>query len=79
MIKFDLKCDSGHIFEASFDDSKSFELQRKKKLIECPYCLSFKITKSIMAPNLSSKSNKNKKFIITKKKFLQNMISRLKN
>ena len=61
MIKFDLKCDCGHIFEASFDDSKSFELQRKKKLIECPYCLSCKITKSIMAPNVSSKSNKNKK------------------
>ena len=33
MIKFDLKCDNGHIFEASFDDSKSFDFQRKKKLI----------------------------------------------
>ena len=32
MIKFDLKCDIGHIFEASFDDSKSFELQKKKKI-----------------------------------------------
>ncbi len=61
MIKFDLKCDDGHIFEASFDDSKSFEFQRKKNLIECPYCLSCKITKSIMAPNVSSKSNTNTK------------------
>ena len=61
MIKFDLKCYNGHIFEASFDDSKSFEVQRKKKLIECPFCLSCKISKSIMAPNVSSKSNKNKK------------------
>ena len=61
MIKFDLKCDIGHIFEASFDDSKSFDFQRKKNLIECPYCSSCKITKSIMAPNVSSKSNKNKK------------------
>tara|TARA_B100000900_G_C20095033_1_gene519622 strand:- start:89 stop:529 length:441 start_codon:yes stop_codon:yes gene_type:complete len=68
MIKFDLKCEKGHIFEASFDDSKSFEFQRKKKLIECPYCLSCKITKSIMAPNVSSKSNKNNKINKEKEK-----------
>ena len=60
MIKFDLKCDSGHIFEISFDNSKSYETQRKKKLIECPFCSSCEISKSIMAPNISSKSNSNK-------------------
>jgi len=60
MIKFDLKCENNHIFEASFDDSKSFETQRKKKLIECPYCFSHKVSKSIMAPNISSKSNNTK-------------------
>ncbi len=60
MIKFDLKCELGHIFEVSFDDSKSFEYQKKKKLIECPFCSSSKVSKSIMAPNISSKSNKSK-------------------
>ena len=57
MIKFDLKCDNDHIFEASFDDSDSFEKQRKKKLIDCPFCGSSKVFKSVMAPNLASKSN----------------------
>ena len=57
MIKFDLKCDNDHIFEASFDDSNSFEKQRKKKLIECPFCGSIKVFKSVMAPNIASKSN----------------------
>ena len=57
MIKFDLKCENNHIFEVSFDDSKSFEIQRKKKFIQCPYCFSYKISKSIMAPNISAKSN----------------------
>ena len=69
MIKFDLKCNKDHIFEASFDDSESFETQRKKKLIECPYCLSTKITKSIMAPNVSFKSSKGKKDFKKQEKF----------
>ncbi len=47
MIKFDLGCENGHIFEASFDDSASFEKQRKKNQIECPFCNSSKISKGI--------------------------------
>ena len=58
MIKFDLKCENHHIFEASFDDSVSFEKQRKKKLIDCPFCGSSKVFKSVMAPNIASKSNR---------------------
>jgi len=61
MIKFDLICENDHIFEASFDDSISFENQRKKKLIECPFCNSSKISKSVMAPNVSSKSTSSSK------------------
>jgi hypothetical protein len=61
MIKFDLKCENEHIFEASFDDSKSFESQKKRKFINCPYCNSYKVNKSVMAPNVSSKSNSTKK------------------
>jgi hypothetical protein len=61
MIKFDLICENEHIFEASFDDSKSYESQKKKKLIECPFCMNNLITKSVMAPNVSSKSNNSKK------------------
>ena len=61
MIKFDLICENEHIFEVSFDDSKSYELQKKKKLIECPFCMNNSVTKSVMAPNVSSKSNNSKK------------------
>jgi len=32
MIKFDLICENEHIFEVSFDDSKSYELQKKKEI-----------------------------------------------
>ena len=61
MILFDLKCDSDHIFEAWFDDSHSFQSQLRNKLITCPFCDSTKILKSIMSPNVVSKSNSTNK------------------
>jgi len=38
MIVYDLKCESDHIFEAWFKDSKTFEDQRILNLISCPVC-----------------------------------------
>ena len=63
MIKFDLVCENDHIFEVSFDDSNSYEIQKKKKLIECPFCNSLKISKSVMAPNVTNKSSSTMKTI----------------
>ena len=54
MIKYNLKCESGHEFESWFSDSEEFDKLNKKKLLECIYCLSKKIDKSIMAPMISS-------------------------
>jgi len=72
MIKFDLICEYQHIFEASFDDSKSFEKQIRKKLIECPFCNSSKISKSVMAPNISDKSTSSAKVNREKNKLFSN-------
>ena len=82
MIKFDLICQNEHIFEASFDDSKSYELQKKKKLIECPFCMNNSVTKSVMAPNVSSKSNNSKKIKKEQEKVFANynkQLSKIKN
>jgi hypothetical protein len=38
MIAYDLTCRMGHQFEAWFGNLKTFEAQRRKKLIECPQC-----------------------------------------
>ena len=54
MIKYNLKCSNNHEFESWFSDSKEFEKLNKKKLLECIYCSSKKIKKSIMAPMLSN-------------------------
>ena len=72
MIKFDLICENQHIFEASFDDSNSFEKQKRKKQIECPFCNSSKISKSVMAPNISGKSTSSAKINREKKKMFSN-------
>ena len=72
MIKFDLICENQHIFEASFDDSNSFEKQKRKKQIECPLCNSSTISKSVMAPNISGKSTSSAKINREKKKLFSN-------
>ena len=52
MIKYLLKCNNKHEFESWFSNSKEFEKLKKKKLIECIFCKSQKINKSIMSPNV---------------------------
>ena len=58
MIKYSLRCDNDHVFEAWFSDSESFEKQNKKNLISCLTCSSTKIKKDIMAPRISSGKQK---------------------
>jgi len=53
MIKYNLKCKNEHEFESWFSDSKEFEKLKRKKLLECIYCSSKLIEKSIMSPMLS--------------------------
>ena len=58
MIKYNLICKCGGSFESWFLSSSGFDSLCKKKLIKCIYCESLSVKKSVMAPNLSSKSNK---------------------
>ena len=58
MIKYNLTCKCGESFESWFLNSSKFDYLCKKKLLKCIYCGSSSIKKSVMAPNLSSKSNK---------------------
>tara|TARA_B100001564_G_C20413859_1_gene566914 strand:- start:284 stop:706 length:423 start_codon:yes stop_codon:yes gene_type:complete len=58
MIKYNLKCKNDHEFESWFSDSNEFDNLKKRNLLECIYCSSKNIKKSIMAPMISS-SKKN--------------------
>ena len=52
MIKYNLKCKNKHEFESWFLDSKEFDRLHKKKLIECVFCKTTSIKKSIMSPRI---------------------------
>ena len=78
MIKYNLKCHNNHEHESWFLDSDEFDKLNKKNLLECIYCSSKNIKKSIMAPMISSSKNKsesielaNSYFKLEKNKLLQ--------
>ena len=69
MIKYNLKCENNHNFDAWFSDSSNFEEQNKKNLIFCPKCNSTKIEKNIMAPNIGSKKQSYNNALKTEKNY----------
>jgi len=60
MIKYNLKCKHKHEFESWFLDSKEFEKLKSKKMIECIFCKTKSIEKSIMAPSVLNQEQKQK-------------------
>ena len=75
MIKYNLICECGKDFESWFSSSSEYDLLKKRKLINCIYCNSLAVKKSIMSPNLPSKSNKSSK----ENKFKKNIKKQLIN
>ena len=67
MIKYNLKCHNDHEFESWFSNSKEFEKLNKKGLLECIFCASKKINKSIMAPMITNSKRKSDNFEVLSK------------
>ena len=76
MIVFNLICaECEFSFEGWFDNTSTFNKQKKNKLINCPNCESFKVKKALVAPNIGKKSNSK---IIKNTKTLANNIKKIK-
>ena len=78
MIKYNLICHNKHEFESWFANSQEFERLNKKNLLECIYCNSKEVKKSIMAPRILNsrtklKTNYNTSEIKKFKKDLKNL------
>ena len=69
MIKYNLKCHNDHEFESWFSNSKEFDKLKKKELLECIFCSSKKINKSIMAPTILNSKKKDNHIDIINKDF----------
>ena len=74
MIKYNLICECGKTFESWFSSSDEHDVQRRKKLIHCIYCDSTSVNKSVMAPNLFSKTNKTSKNTNIEKKIKKQLL-----
>ena len=69
MIKYNLKCKNNHEFESWFSNSEEFDKLNKKDLLECIYCSSKKISKSIMSPRILNLNNKKEQVNLINKDF----------
>tara|TARA_B100000579_G_C22845338_1_gene864013 strand:- start:1865 stop:2281 length:417 start_codon:yes stop_codon:yes gene_type:complete len=61
MIKYNLICKCGKTFESWFSSSNEFDVLKRKKLVKCIFCDSTAVKKTVMSPNLFSKTNKTSK------------------
>lgn len=56
MIRFHLKCDNAHEFESWFQSGAAFDKLVTAGMINCTSCGSTKVSKTIMAPAVSTSS-----------------------
>lgn len=54
MIRFSLRCASGHEYEAWFGGNADFDRQREMGLVECPHCGTAEVEKALMAPTIAA-------------------------
>lgn len=54
MIKYRLKCGSGHDFESWFSSSEDFDRLAAGRLLSCAVCGSAEVEKALMAPGVAS-------------------------
>ena len=75
MIKYILKCKNKHEFESWFSNSIEYEKLRKKNFLECIFCKTHDVKKSIMSPNIIKEKKKN---IFTESSIKQKKLIKIK-
>lgn len=58
MIKYSLRCDQAHEFEGWFRSADDFDRQADLGVLSCPTCGSTRVTKTLMAPAVSTSRQK---------------------
>lgn len=78
MIRFGLICNHDHEFDGWFSSSDDFDAQKRRGLIACPSCNSTKVSKSLMAPSVSTGRRKEKLAVATADAARREMIAEMK-
>ena len=79
MIHYSLQCEQEHGFEGWFASSEDFDRQQAKKLVACPICDSKKVSKLLMAPNVTTGRQKEQTRTIAMDNVRRDMIARIKD
>jgi hypothetical protein len=61
LIRFSLVCDNDHAFEGWFSEGADFDRQVAAGFLTCPTCNSAAVSKSLMAPSVSTARRKDEK------------------
>ena len=80
MIKYKLKCENcENLFDSWFSSSLEFEKLKNSKLLNCHFCNSKNIDKTLMAPNILSFKSKKANKINNKKNHIKKKILEFQN
>jgi hypothetical protein len=61
MIRYRLKCQKRHEFEAWFADSEAYDRQARRREISCPKCGNTRVEKALMAPAIAKRTVRRKR------------------
>ncbi|HEX2147761.1 MAG TPA: DUF1178 family protein [Pseudorhizobium sp.] len=78
MIRYSLVCDSAHGFEGWFSGSADYDRQVEAGLLTCPVCNSAAVSKSLMAPSVSTARKREEKQAVAMDMARQQMMAKLK-
>ena len=80
MIKYKLKCENcENLFDSWFSSSSEFEKLKNNKFLNCHFCNSKNIDKTLMAPNILSFKSKKANKINNKKNHIKKKILKFQN
>jgi len=74
MILFDLRCGSGHVFEAWFRNGDAYEAQAAGHEIACPLCGDVHIEKAPMAPRIAKSRGKDEAAVQARAEVMRELV-----
>jgi hypothetical protein len=78
LIHYSLQCEQTHGFEGWFASSADFDRQKERGLVACPYCDSKNVTKTLMAPNVTTGRQKDRTQAVAMDTMRRDMIAKVK-